>query len=554
MALYASLNNNGTFIGNASSINITGTTNQNIGTLSTTGKVYMTKSANTATMIGDLTAGTLLINGSGTGTLALTSGPTVALNHTITGNVTITTGALKLTHSVLSIGGNFTKSGGTYAKGSGTVHFNGTSPQQSNVGSFNALRINNSNGVTLQAATSLTSSIMIGDSITGSILYDGGYQITSTSGFNLSSGTFDLKDTLPNFSSMTINPNTTVIYESGSAQKVSTIRGGVTIPYQNLTFSNAGTKTTNSGTLTILGNWNVNSPTALNTKNTVVNLTGNLIGTGAITSGSGAINIGGNWTNNGTFTCGSGTVNYDGNSGNQTAAGLTYHNLTINNSAGVTFSANAIVNTILTMTSGNVTTGADTLFVSNNATNAISHTSGQVVGLLKRAIATGANTYNFYIGTASSYAPVSINFASVTNGGNLTANVTAGQEPNSGTPLNTSQDVNLYWTLANSGIAFSSYIPTFTYNSSDIIGGAIQSNFIVGEYASSAWTSPTPVSNAGVVPYTTQVSGITGFGDFVVGDACTALSAVSIFHLQLIKPYVLQQQVLNYQRQKQAEV
>jgi hypothetical protein len=531
------LTNSGTF-SSSGGVTISGTAITSIGGFTTTGTVSCIMTGGTATLTGDMNAGALVVNGSG-GTLALTSGPTVALYHNISGNITILQGSLKLTHSVLTIGGNFINSGGSYSKGSGTVHFNGTIAQQTNVGLFNNLRINNNNGgLTLTAATTLYASLTIGDSIAGSILYDGGYQISMSGSPSLNFisgklylGSLSAATTWPPFSAITaIGTGATVIYESGVAQTVATTYGAsLSIPYQNLSFINGGTKTTSGAKpLVISGNWDVESPTALNANNTIVNLTGNLTGTGSITSGTGTISIGGNWTNNGIFTCGSGTVNYDGTTGNQTAAGLTYHNLTISNSSGITLSSNATVNTTLTLSSGNVTTGVDTLFVSNNATGAISYSNGWVAGKLKRAIATGANTYNFYIGTASSYAPVSINFTNVTNAGNVTANVTAGQEPNGGTPLNTSEDVNLYWTLGNSGIAFSSYSPTFTYNSGDIIGGATQSNFIVGEYTSSAWTSPTPVINAGSGPYTTQVSGITGFGDFAVGDACLPLTTVSI--------------------------
>ena len=70
----------------------------------------------------------------------------------------------------------------------------------------------------------------------------------------------------------------TVNYNGTSAQTVATLPS-----YNNLTFTNAGTKTTNSGTLTISGNWDVESPAALNTNNTSVNLTGNLSGVGSIT-------------------------------------------------------------------------------------------------------------------------------------------------------------------------------------------------------------------------------------------------------------------------------
>ncbi len=179
---------------------------------------------------------------------------------------------------------------------------------------------------------------------------------------------------------------------------------------------------------------------------------------------------------------------------------------------------NASVTGTLTLTSGVVTTGANTLMVTNNAVGAIVRTNGDVAGNLQRAIAGAGNlTYNFPLGTATSYTPVSVAFTGLSGAGNLTAKVTPGQNPNGGSPINPTKDVNLYWTFTNAGVTFTSYTPTFTYNAGDIIGGATQTNFIVGKYTP-PWSSPAPVTNAGAGPYTTSVTGLTSFSDFVVGE------------------------------------
>ena len=123
------------------------------------------------------------------------------------------------------------------------------------------------------------------------------------------------------------NGTGTVIYSSDSAQTV-----GTTPNYYNLTFSGAGIKTTNSGTLAVTSGWSVGSTTALNTNNTVVSASGNFTGTGSVTQGNGNISLNGDWTNTGSFTSGSASVIFTG-SGKQIAgpgAGITFNGLTVN--------------------------------------------------------------------------------------------------------------------------------------------------------------------------------------------------------------------------------
>ena len=83
---------------------------------------------------------------------------------------------------------------------------------------------------------------------------------------------------------------------------------------------------------------------------------------------SSTINIGGSMTGITSFTCGTGTVNYNGTSP-QKAAGLTYYNLTIDNTAGVTLDADATVNNTLTVNPAGELTVSGTL--NNNGTVAI---------------------------------------------------------------------------------------------------------------------------------------------------------------------------------------
>jgi hypothetical protein len=133
-----------------------------------------------------------------------------------------------------------------------------------------------------------------------------------------------------------------------------------------------------------------------------LNLSGNLSNSGTLDN-SGTINITGSWVNNGILTSGAASsVVFNGTSASTQMSGTnTFNNLTINGSGLVlTLNNDATVGGTLTLTNGNITTGASrTLIVSNSNANAISGggTSSYIKGRLQRAVA-GANTYVFPVG------------------------------------------------------------------------------------------------------------------------------------------------------------
>jgi len=330
-------------------------------TLTVTGAITMTAPVNRNSTIavgtGTLSAASIAIPG---GTLAnrycLVSVSTGTI--TTTGNITFsgTAAQARLTFTgagTLNLGGNLSI-GGTFAASTGTVNCNGSSAQTVGGYTYNVLKSNNPSGVTLLAASTIKT-LTIGDATANSVFNDGGFVITPGAGsvLNLTGGTYNLGSATvgtawPAWGTRNITAGTTVGYVSGVAQAVS-----ITPSYPNLTFSGAGTKTTALGALTIAigGNWSVGSTTALNTNNTVANLTGNLTGSGNISLGSGSHSIGGNCTNNGTSTAGSGTVTYN-SAGAQTVCAWTYNNLTTSTGGTKTMGGTTTVNGTLTVGSG----------------------------------------------------------------------------------------------------------------------------------------------------------------------------------------------------------
>jgi hypothetical protein len=200
-------------------------------------------------------------------------------------------------------------------------------------------------------------------------------------------------------------------------------------------------------------------------------------------------------------------------------------NLTINNSAGVTLSASATVNGTLALKSGIVTTRSNILVVASTSSVAITggNRSSYVNGFLQKAFATGSGqSFTFPIGDASNYTPLNLSALNVNTPGSLTAQSIGGQHPQIGSStLNSSADVNRYWTLSNSpnGIVVSANTVTFNFASGDVESAANTTNFMVQGWNGASWTSLTTTRNTAT---STTATEITSFGDFAVGDVAVA--------------------------------
>ena len=138
----------------------------------------------------------------------------------------------------------------------------------------------------------------------------------------------------------------------------------------------------------------------------------------------------GNFSNSGTYNQGTGTLNINGPN-TQTIGGSlnTFYNLTINNSAGVIMSSNVNVNNTLSMTSGNIITGAYILTLGTSTSNlgTLTYNSGQIItdstGGFRRwfAKSTVSNVY-FPVGSNNTINMITLSFTSApTSGGTLKA-------------------------------------------------------------------------------------------------------------------------------------
>lgn len=485
----------------------------------------------TAQIVGARTYGNLTLSGSGAKT---TTGATV--------------------NGVLSMEGTATTTGTVATYGvAATLQYKGSAAQTTGIefpttfaGSGGVI-INNASGVALGSSKAITNGL------------------TLTSGaFGVGTNTLTLNGIVSATSgSLTSSATGTVIYGSALAQTI------LAANYGNLTSSGAGARTlAPSGTVSVAGtftpgggaytvtgstvNYNASgvqtiagftynslstSGSGIKTLGGATTANGNLdIGTGTtldVSANNYTMIVKGNWSNSGTFTARSGTVTLAGLT-TQTIGGsatTSFFNLAVNNVNGVTLNSNPTITGTLTLTSGIIATGTNTLIVSTGGLISGGSNSSYVNGNLQKAFNTGAGqSFTFHIGNASSYAPVSLASTNVSTAGSLTVKTTNGDHPNIVTSdLDASRSINRYWTLTAGGGLVATYNSTFNYLNSDLDITAVAAGFAVRRYNSGTWSastvSGTPTSTS------TIISGESGFGDFAIGNTTSIpnINAITLY-------------------------
>ena len=347
------------------------------------------------------------------------------------GDLYINSGTLQLSSFNLSIGG-ITNVTGILSDNniSGIVSFYGVvtitntgiwtsvSSPSSNLQLYNNV-VNNSSNVILDRVR-VYSDIIISGSGVMTVLdffeFNSSYTVTNTSTVIIA-GAINSNNSLAtwnNGSNSTLNYSGTStlmnslgsLIASASGNIINYTAGGnqsIIVPAGS-TYFNLSTNT--SGTKTLAGNININGDL--------------LIGIGTILDVSFSnysINVDGNWNNQGSFSERFGTVTFSGTN-TQTisrAGGETFSRLVTNNTGGQLdiASGNVTVSNLLTMTSGNITTGSNILILTPNTTGSLSHTSGTIIGRFRRGVASTGAPYLFPVGTSSFYRPAVFNFSTL---------------------------------------------------------------------------------------------------------------------------------------------
>jgi hypothetical protein len=252
----------------------------------------------------------------------------------------------------------------------------------------------------------------------------------------------------------------------------------------------------------------------------------NIASNGTLQSTSGVsqtINVAGDFTNNGTFTQGtSNTVNMTGSfiSAGIYGSNITFNNLTINNSGGISLGTDITVNNNLTLSSGLFSLKQYTASVYGSITAVSPGTSKMIVlddgtnfGSLKYKVP--ANTsYLFPVGDTrgtTEYSPVTVNFASGTNSSSfISLSMQNLKDPNNTSVANY---LKRAWTITPSGLTTFNYSITINYVSGDVAGN--ENLIYIGKYSGGVWTV-LGQPNTGTNSFTQ--SSLTSFSTFTGGE------------------------------------
>ena len=349
----------------------------------------------------------------------------------------------------------------------------------------------------------------------------GSFQMTTTLKLgNAGMATPVLFPTLFTRANIKLDAHSTVIYQSNGSQTISSVP-----EYGNLTTNTAGSKSLD-GSVSLKGNLQIGAGTIFD-----------------VTTSNYGISLQGNWSNQGSFLSRNGTVSFTGTSVDaQYISNIAgdFYNLTISNSAGVTLINDAKISNLLTMTSGNIVTGTNTLILVPTSAGSLNYSSGTIVGRFRRGVDAGGD-YLFPVGTLISpvgtlayYRPASFNFSSLAAPVYITAEFTA-SAPGSFVPYSdggVSVD-NIfpggYWHFSSSATQASAYSLSLTGNG--FTGFIIDNNTrITGR--NSVNTNWMAMGNHGSVTGTTitrtAISSnldATSFDYSFAGSSCIALTA-----------------------------
>ncbi|MBM4166181.1 MAG: T9SS type A sorting domain-containing protein [Ignavibacteria bacterium] len=545
--------NNGTFTANSSTIvlnsgtsaNITGTSTTTFNNITIAGAIDAVVDFN---VVGNFTnngtfnaAGTTVtFSGSSPSIISGSTSPTQFYNLDISKTSSSVTLNVPLTGiSSLNV------SNGTFDISSFTVSQSGSGTLTLALGTF--LKIGGTNSLPTFDTYALSNNSTVeyygtGTQIISAVNY--GNLTSSNSGNRIlaSSGTIGIARTFtPGTNSYTVT-GSTIDFNGSEAQTIPLFH------YNNLTSSNSGNRIlASSGTIGIAGTFAPGTNSYTITGSTI-DFNGNgaqtipgFVFNNFSTSGSGTKTLSANTTVNGTIALtsgsfdvatfiltakgdvenddavvGSGKILLSGSTAAHSLSGNgSFTNLELNDANGATFSSDVTVNGTMTMMNGNITTNANKLVMSSSGN--LSRTSGHIIGNLQKNIPTGSPSVSFEIGDATYYTPATITFANVTSSGNLTMKTTPNDHSdiaNSG--IKTEKSVNRFWTLTNNGTIFDSYNAVFNYVANDVDAGSNTNFFIAKNYNGVLWSS---VFLGTVTATSAQISNVTSFGDFQIGES-----------------------------------
>jgi len=284
--------------------------------------------------------------------------------------------------------------------------------------------------------------------------------LTVAGGFSMSGGTFTASDWFGEVGTLNIAGDFSLT--SGTITELGNGSGNINFNGLGLqtylksggTFSNTINFAVNNGSILDVGTSLIDGSSGTFTLNSGAGIiTAHAQGL-STTAGTGSIQV----TGTKTYDTGA-NYTYDGTVNQLTGNGLTgANNLTLSNAGGATLSTSVVVNGVLTLTNGKLTTsGTKLLSVANSATTAISGGSatsfinGPVRWTMPASLGSGV-TYNFPVGKGTSYLPFTL-VNPTTGTGTVTVRVESFASGSGGTYDGTLASVSSteYWSMTTSG-------------------------------------------------------------------------------------------------------
>jgi gliding motility-associated-like protein len=279
-----------------------------------------------------------------------------------------------------------------------------------------------------------------------------------------------------------------------------TVDSGITINNGTLDLGLPGVATN----LTVFGDINING--------------------GIVNGESGTIFLTGAWKKSaGTFNSMSGTVSFNGTTSqvitDNTAGGVNFNNVIINNAndIGMTYGVNIngtltfIQGLFLTYASANLSIGPlGSIVGASQSTGWVARFSG---GNLIRNITT-TSPYLFAIGNINTYTPVTVTFSSVTTPGTVAMN-TPGYNPDLNMPgiatyaLSQTDYANWFWYIQQLSGTLGSYNADLNYGTASLQGSATVSTLHTGVYDGTNWTYPAS-NGSGTTVTATNITPLNG--------------------------------------------
>ncbi len=240
---------------------------------------------------------------------------------------------------------------------------------------------------------------------------------------------------------------------------------------------------------------------------------------GTLTVGTGGVlNIYGDMVSNGTFNSTAGSLAFRGTS-SQSIAAFQALNVTMNGTGGIVLTGNAAITNSLTLTTGNITLGANNISLSNSSTGSVgSHIITNGTGNVIAVNFAAANSRTVPVGiNASGYSPVTLFAEAGHITDNFSINLKQGVFVNgvSG-PVYTNNVVDRTWNI-NEGIAGGSNVTLiFQWQGSQELPLFQRNRSYVIRHNGTSWIAAPQSPAGGTDPYQQILNGVTAFSPFAV--------------------------------------